>query len=123
MVDHPISNVGQGAQRGFLREVMKVRMIVAAPEKSIPPRHSLDREIQRDVKQLVFPLRSDVSHQAHVIFHMLKHIEHEQQIEEHVNGVASHVTNGKVKIFIATTGTHLDRDGRDIVAPASAVWG
>ena len=79
-------------------------MIVTATQQPVLSGYGLNRKIQRNVEQFVLALRPDGSDQTHVIFHVLKHIKHQQQIKERIAFVATDIIIPKALCFSLAQG-------------------
>jgi hypothetical protein len=121
IIDQLISDVCQRAESRLLREIVQMRMMIAAKEETVLAQNCLNRKIQWYVKQLLLSFGPHGPYQSYIVFNMFKDVQHQEQIKTSVALVFSYVAQAKAKVFVASVRAHGQRVRRNVVAPADTV--
>src|SRR5262249_12850808 len=120
MIEDLVTDVLQRAQRGVLREVMKVGVEVAALQNAFLSPNGLSRQIERNVEHRVTALVSDVSQKAEIVFQVLDHVEDQDEVEVDVLFLED-VGELVIDSLARSRSSHGERLGRNFVSHESAV--
>src|SRR6186997_2333514 len=118
MIEHGVSAILEGRERGLLREVVDVADGAARVEQGLAAQHFLRRELQRDVEDLVLGLVAQLPQEAEVILDVLEDVHRHHQVEADV-GLVEQVGELEGEPLVRLLRADLVRVGRDLVAEES----